>query len=83
MAQKVSIRFFDDRLVRAAWNEAEAKWYFSVPDVIGVLNSEGDYAKNRNYWKYLKGKLKREAPEVVSGTNQLKLEAPAPAPFKP
>lgn len=76
MAQKVSIRFFDDSLVRAAWDEAEGKWYFSVTDVIGVLNSEVSYAKNRNYWKYLKGKLKAEAPEVVSGTNQLKFEAP-------
>ena len=31
--------------------------------------------KNRNYWKYLKTKLKGENREVVSGTNQLKLLA--------
>lgn len=71
--QKISIRFFDDREVRAVWDEAGAKWWFSVLDIVGVLNAQDDYAKNRNYWKYLKTKLRNE---VVSDTNQLKLLAP-------
>lgn len=74
--QKISIRFFDDREVRAVWDEAGAKWWFSVLDIIGVLNAQDDYAKNRNYWKYLKTKLRNEGNEVVSDTNQLKLLAP-------
>lgn len=74
--QKISIRFFDDREVRAVWDEAGAKWWFSVLDIVGVLNAQDDYAKNRNYWKYLKTKLRNEGNEVVSGTNQLKLLAP-------
>lgn len=74
--QKISIRFFDDREVRALWNETEAKWWFSVLDIVGVLNAQNDYAKNRNYWKYLKTKLRNEGNEVVSATNQLKLLAP-------
>ena len=74
--QKISIRFFDDREVRAVWDEAEAKWWFSVLDIVGVLNAQDDYAKNRNYWKYLKTKLRNEGNGVVSGTNQLKLLAP-------
>ena len=73
---KVSIRFFNDRKVRAVWDEAQSKWWFSVLDIIGVLNDQDDYNKNRNYWKYLKTKLKREGSEVVSATNQLKLLAP-------
>ena len=73
---KISIRFFNDREVRAVWDEAESKWWFSVLDIIGVLNDQDDYNKNRNYWKYLKTKLKREGSEVVSVTNQLKLLAP-------
>ena len=44
--------------------------------IVGVLNDQDDYHKNRNYWKYLKTKLKSENNEVVSGTNQLKLLAP-------
>lgn len=74
--QKISIRFFDDREVRAVWDETGAKWWFSVLDIIGVLNAQDDYAKNRNYWKYLKNKLRNEGNEVVSATNQLKLLAP-------
>ena len=74
--QKVSIRFFNDREVRAIWDEELAKWWFSVLDVVGVLNDQDDYTKNRNYWKYLKNKLKKEGCEVVSATNQLKLLAP-------
>lgn len=74
--QKISIRFFDDREVRAIWDEAGAKWWFSVLDIVGVLNAQDDYAKNRNYWKYLKTKLRNEGNELVSGTNQLKLLAP-------
>ena len=74
--QKISIRFFDDREVRAVWDEEGAKWWFSVLDIVGALNAQDDYAKNRNYWKYLKTKLRNEGNEVVSSTNQLKLLAP-------
>ena len=73
---KISIRFYNDREVRAVWDEKNSKWWFSVLDIVGVLNDQDDYQKNRNYWKYLKTKLKGENSEVVSGTNQLKLLAP-------
>ena len=73
---KISIRFYNDREVRAIWDEEKSKWWFSVLDIVGVLNDQDDYHKNRNYWKYLKTKLKGENSEVVSGTNQLKLLAP-------
>ena len=72
---KVSIRFYNDHEVRAIWDEENAKWWFSVLDVIGALNNQDDYQKNRNYWKYLKTKLKKEENELVSVTNQLKLSA--------
>lgn len=73
---KISIRFYNDREVRAIWDEEKSKWWFSVLDIVGVLNDQDDYQKNRNYWKYLKTKLKSENSEVVSSTNQLKLLAP-------
>lgn len=72
---KISIRFFNDREVRAIWDEQNSKWWFSVLDIVGVLNDQDDYAKNRNYWKYLKTKLRKEGSELVSETNQLKLLA--------
>lgn len=74
--QKISIRFFNDREVRALWDEQTAKWWFSVLDIVAVLTDQNDYAKTRNYWKYLKAKLKKENSEVVSATTQLKLLAP-------
>ncbi len=72
---KISIRFFNDHEVRAVWDDINAKWWFSVLDVVGVLNEEYDYQKVRNYWKYLKAKLKKEDLQLVSATNQLKLIA--------
>ena len=74
--KKVSIRFYNDHEVRAVWNEEKSEWFFSVLDIIGVFNKQDDYEKNRNYWKYLKAKLKKENSEVVSATTQLKLMAP-------
>ncbi len=75
MSNKISIRFFNDKQVRAIWDEENSKWWFSVLDIVGVLNAQDDYEKNRNYWKYLKAKLKKTLPELVSDTTQLKLTA--------
>lgn len=66
---KTSIRFFNDKEVRAVWDDVNSKWWFSVLDIVAVLNNEDDYNKTRNYWKYLKNKL-------GSVTNQLKLKTP-------
>ena len=73
---KVSLRFYKDYKVRAVWDENLGRWWFSVLDVVGAINEQDDYLKTRNYWKYLKTKLKNEGSEVVSVTNQLKLLAP-------
>lgn len=73
---KISIRFFDDREVRAIWDEDHAKWWFSVLDVVALLTDQDDYTKTRNYWKYLKARLRKENSEVVSLTTQLKILAP-------
>jgi cell filamentation protein len=73
---KISIRFFKDYKVRAVWDEDHSKWWFSVLDIVGAINQQDDYEKNRNYWKYLKSKLKKGKSEVVSVTTQLKMLAP-------
>lgn len=72
---KISMRFFDDREVRAVWDDINAKWWFSVLDIVSVLTDQDDYNKTRNYWKYLKAKHKKENSEMVSATTQLKLLA--------
>lgn len=74
--ETISIRFFNDREVRAIWDEENTKWWFSVLDIVAVLTDQDDYTKSRNYWKYLKAKLKKENSQVVSDTTQLKILAP-------
>ncbi|MDR1696492.1 MAG: hypothetical protein LBR69_07725 [Endomicrobium sp.] len=73
---KISIRFFNDKEVRAVWDEPSLKWRFSVVDIVGILNEENDYTKAGNYWRWLKRKLIKEKVEFVSSTHKLKLTAP-------
>lgn len=73
---KTKIQPFESMHVRTSWDEENEKWWFSVLDIIAVLTDQPDYKKVRNYWKWLKNKLKQEGSEVVSNTNQLKLKAP-------
>lgn len=73
---KISIRFFDNREVRALWDENNHKWWFSVLDIVAVLTNQDDYRKTRNYWKYLKAKLKKKNNQLGSHTTQLKMLAP-------
>ena len=73
---KKPIHSFKDREVRAIWDEERNKRWLSVLDIIAAINEQDDYQKTRNYWKYLKTKLKKVNSELVSATNQLKLQAP-------
>lgn len=57
MSPKISIRFFDDREVRAIWDDANHKWWFSVLDIIGVLNGEDDYQKKSKLLEISKNKI--------------------------
>lgn len=74
MEQDSELKLFEDKKIRAKWNDGQEKWYFSVVDVVAVL-TDNDYQKSRNYWKWLKNKLKEEGSELVSVTNQLKMRA--------
>ena len=57
-------------MVRALWDEEDDNWWFTVVDMVAVLTDQDDYDKTRNYWKYLKAKLKWEGRQVVSATTQ-------------
>lgn len=74
--RKISIRFYNEREVRAVWDNESNRWWFSVLDIVGAINEQDDYNRTRNYWKYLKTKLRKQGSEVVSVTKQLKLLAP-------
>ena len=72
MSNKISIRFFNDREVRAAWDDSANKWLFSVADIVGVLTES---VNPRKYWSVLKSRLKKTNPELTTNCSQLKMTA--------
>ena len=66
------IQIFEDKKIRAAWNEETEEWYFSVVDVIAVLT---DSPNPSTYWRVLKKRLKDEGNETVTSCNGLKMTA--------
>lgn len=73
---KKSIRFFNDREVRAVWDDERNCWWFSAIDIVRAINDEDDYVKASNYWRWLKRKLSGAGIQVVSATHDFKFEAP-------
>lgn len=57
MTQKESIRLFEERKVRAIWDDEQEEWYFSIVDVISILT---DSPNPRKYWSVLKNRLKKK-----------------------
>lgn len=74
MGENNSLKLFEDKNIRVAWNDNEEEWYFSVVDIVSFL-TDNDYQKSRNYWKWLKNKLIQEGSQLVSDTNQLKMQS--------
>lgn len=69
---KISIRFFGDSEVRAVWDDEQAKWWFSVVDIVGVLSESKD---PRKYWTVLKTRLKQSQSQLTTKCSQFKLMA--------
>lgn len=67
MTQKESIRLFEERKVRAIWDDEQEEWYFSIVDVISILT---DSPNPRKYWSVLKTRLKREGSELTTNCSQ-------------
>ena len=70
MTQKESIRLFEERKVRAIWDDEQEEWYFSIVDVISILT---DSPNPRKYWSVLKNRLKKEGSELTTNCSQLKM----------
>ena len=69
------IKLFEEKKVRAVYDDVEEKWYFSIVDVCGVLTESKDALTARKYWNKLKQRLKEEGNETVTNCHQLKLQA--------
>jgi hypothetical protein len=75
MKKQDAIKIFEDKKVRALWDEENELWYFSIVDVVRVLTDQNDFQGARNYWKVLKHRLLKEGNEPVTNCNRLKLVA--------
>ncbi len=72
MTKQEAIKLFEEKKVRALWDDAEEKWYFSIVDTIEVLTE----SKNPQiYWRVLKKRLIDEGNETVTNCNGLKMRA--------
>lgn len=69
---KSSIRFYNDCEVRAIWDEENAKWWFSVVDIVAAITESPN---PRKYWSVLKTRLKKAGNELTTKCSQLKLTA--------
>ncbi len=72
MTQQNSIQIFEEKKVRALWDDEQEKWYFSIVDVIEALT---DSPRPRKYWNALKTKLKAEGSELSHNLGQLKMQS--------
>ena len=72
MNTKISIRFFNDREVRAIWDDEKSQWWFSVLDIVGTITESPN---PRKYWSVLKTRLKKSGNELTTRCSQLKLTA--------
>ena len=73
MTQHNKIQLFEEKKVRALWDDEAEKWYFSVVDAIAVLTESVDPTA---YWRKLKQRLKEEGNETVTNCHGLKMLAP-------
>ena len=70
MNQKITIRFYNDSKVRAAWNEEQNKWFFSIVDIVAAITES---PRPRVYWGTVKNRQKAQYGELYSKCIQLKL----------
>ena len=68
------MNLFKGKRIRSFHHGKSGKRWFSVVDVCAAITNS-DYQKARNYWKWLKAKLKKQKNETVSVTTQMKFEA--------
>ena len=68
------IKLFEDKKIRVAWDKEKQDWYFSIVDVVSILN-DSNYYDARKYWSVLKGRLKNEGFEPATKCCQLKMQA--------
>lgn len=70
MTKKDAIKIFEEKKVRAVWDDETEEWYFSVVDVVEILTESPN---PRRYWSDLKSKLQKEGSQLYANIVQLKM----------
>lgn len=73
MTRQNAIKLFEEKKVRAVWDDETEEWFFSVVDVIAVLTESPN---PRKYWSVLKTRLIKEGNQTATNCSQLKMTAP-------
>lgn len=71
-SEKISIRFFEDQMVRAQWDGDNQLWWYVVTDIVAAITKSENA---RKYWSVLKTRLKKQGNELATNCSQLKFEA--------
>ena len=72
MSQKIPLRFFNDREIRAVWDETGNQWWFAVVDIVAAVSES---SSPQNYWYVLKNRLKKAKNEILTKCKGFKLVA--------
>lgn len=72
MTTKNTLKIFDSKKVRTAWDEEKQKWFISIIDAIEVFT---DSPNPRKYWSVLKTRLKSEGNQTATNCSRLKMLA--------
>lgn len=75
MTKTQALHLFEERKIRALWDDITEKWYFSVIDVVGVLTDQPSLERSKKYWSVLKVRLKKEGFQPTTNCSQLKMKA--------
>ena len=70
-----NIQLFEDRRIRAVWDEEKEEWLFSIVDVVGVLTEQPTQRGASNYWAKLKERVFAEGFQPLTDCQQLKMKA--------
>ncbi len=66
---------FENQPIRRLYDESTDTWWFAVVDVIKVLTQQTDAKQAGNYWRVLKGRLRKEGSQTITKCNGLKMTA--------
>jgi hypothetical protein len=68
-----NIKLFEEKKVRAHWDDVAEQWYFSVIDVVEILTES---TNPRDYWFKMKLRIKSDdGLELSTICRQLKMKA--------